>query len=283
MLPRVADYLRAQGAAFDVALSASAQDLERSAGGAAEAGYTHVAALGGDGTVHYVLNGAAGTRVALGILPVGNGNDIALGLGIPTEPLTAAHTFLYVPWQPVDVVRLRSAEGRTRLFIGAGGLGMDAEAARLVHGPFRRLPGVIRYVVAGLWALRHYQPLEVTATLDGRTWRGTVLLAAAANAPTYGAGMKIAPAARMDDGWIEIVVVGDLAWTRVVEALFPVLRTGDLRLPEIHRFRARRASFEASRPAIFHADGELLGELPVEMEVMPGSVRVAGARPRPGG
>jgi diacylglycerol kinase (ATP) len=274
--PDVAGYLRSQGAVADFAESCSSDDLEQRAAQAAEQGYTHVAALGGDGAFHHLLNGAFGHPVALGFFPCGNGNDIALGLEIPTEPVAAAHAFLRAAPAPADVLRARCAGGRERLFIGAGGMGLDAEAAQLVHGRFRRLPGVVRYVAAALWVLTSYEPMEMRIEIDGRPWSGRPLFAAVANSPSYGAGVKIEPAARMDDGWLNLVLVGDMPWTKLVEAIPPVLLTGDVRLPEIERHRARHLRLEASRKALLHGDGELLGEAPAEIEVLPGAVRIGG-------
>lgn len=274
--PHVAGYLRSQGAAADFAESTSGEDLERRAAEAAGQGYTHVATLGGDGAFHHLLNGAFGRELVLGFFPCGNGNDIALGLEIPTEPVAAAHAFLRTSPAPVDVLRARCTSGRERLFVGAGGMGLDAEAARLVHGRFRRLPGGTRYVAAALWALTSFEPMAMHIEMDGWPWSGRALFAAVANAPSYGAGVKIEPSARMDDGWMNLVLVGDMPWTTLLEAIPPVLCTGDLRLPEIERYRARRIRLEAERTALVHGDGELLGEAPAEIEVLPGAIRVGG-------
>jgi diacylglycerol kinase (ATP) len=275
--PLVEDYLRSRGVRAEFVETRSAENLEELADGAASRGFTHAVALGGDGAFHHLVNGAFGRPVVLGFFPCGNGNDIAMGLGIPAEPLAAAHAFLSQPQRRVDVLRARCA-GRERLYIGAGGMGMDAEAARLVHGRFRALPGAVRYVAAALWALRSFAPLRIEAEADGEPWSGPALFAAVANAPSYGAGVKIEPAARMDDGWLNLVIVGDMPWTRLVEAIPPVLRAGRLDWPEIQRRRARRVRLVADRPALFQGDGELLGEAPVEVEVVPGAVRVGGAR-----
>ena len=274
--PDVAGYLRAQGTAAEFVESNSSDDLERRVAEAAGQGYTHVAVLGGDGAFHHLLNGAFGRDVVLGFFPCGNGNDIAMGLGIPTDAVAAVHEFLRRRPKRVDVLQTRCSGGRQRIFIGAGGLGLDAEAARLVHGQFRRWPGVARYIGAAFWALARFEPLLLRATFDDLAWQGRVLIAAVANSPSYGAGVKIAPTARMDDGWMDITIADDLPWTRIVEAILPLLRDGDLRWPEIHRFRARRARFETDPGILMHGDGELLGETPAEIEVLPGAVRIAG-------
>ena len=78
----------------------------------------------------------------------------------------------------------------------------------------------------------------------------------------------------MDDGWLEVVLVEDVAWTRLVEAIPIVLTTGDLRFDEVKRFRCRRAVLRADRSVKVHGDGELLGESPAEFEILPAAIRV---------
>ncbi len=258
--------------------------MRQLAAGAAAQGYTCVAALGGDGAFHFVLTGAFGTGIAIGCLPAGSGNDIAMGLGIPLDLIDAAHLLAHGTPQAVDVLRARFAGNVTQIMIGAGGMGLDAEANQLATGRFRRVPGLLKYVTAALAAMTTSQPLRVTAEIDEARWQGQLLLAAVANSPTYGAGFKIAPAARMNDGWMDLTFVEDLPLTRIIEAILILLRNGDLRWPQIHRYRARRIKLSTDRRSPFHGDGEILGEAPVEIEVLPKAVRVVAPplRPLPG-
>src|SRR6266851_5774064 len=161
-------------------------------------------------------------------------------------------------------------------FFPAGG-GNDIAAALGIP----RDPVAARYIAGALWALATFAPFHVTAEIDGQpaAASGPMMFAAIANTPTYGAGVKIAPTAEIDDGQLDLVLVGELAWTRLLEVIPLMLRTGDVRWPEIQRFRARRVVLRADRAALFHGDGELLGEAPVEVENLPGAIVVA-APPR---
>jgi diacylglycerol kinase (ATP) len=177
----------------------------------------------------------------------------------------------------MDVLRARFADGHAAVYVGGGGLGLDAEAAGLANGKFRRLPGAARYVAGALWALATFEPFSVEVALDSQRVAGEsgpVIFAAVANTPTYGAGVKIAPMAETDDGLLDLVLVGNLPWTRLIELIPVILRTGDIRAPEVRRFRARRVRLQTNRPALFHGDGEVLGEAPVEVENLPGAIRV---------
>jgi diacylglycerol kinase (ATP) len=258
----------------DFAETSNANDFEQRARAAASLGYRTVAALGGDGAAHFLLRGALGTSVALGIIPAGSGNDIAMGLGIPLDPVAAAQSLMDCVPRSVDVVRARLAGGIERVFIGAGGIGLDAEANQLATGRFRNFPGVTRYIAGALAALVNAHPLCVVAEFDEGRWDGDVLFAAVANSPTYGAGVHIAPDARMDDGYLNLVLVAPMSFGRVLEAIPIVLRDGDLRWAEIRRVRTRRLALRADRRAPFHGDGEILGEAPIEFEVLPRAVQV---------
>ncbi len=279
--PHVADYFRRQGLQADFAESESAEDLQHRAAEAAAAGYGRIVALGGDGTFQQVVKGTLGSDTALGFLPAGGGNDIAEALGIPPDPVAAAYAFLHSRPRRMDVLRARFASGNTAVYVGCGGLGLDAEAAGLANGRFRRLPGAMRYVAGALWALATFEPFEVEVEIDGEplpTANGPIMFAAVANAPAYGAGVKIAPTAEIDDGRLDLVLVRRLAWTRLIELIPVMLRTGDVRAPEVDRFRARRVSLRTDRAALFHGDGEVLGEAPVEVENLPGAIRVMARR-----
>ena len=286
--PAIADYLREQRWPADFVVSKSTEDLRRIAAEAIAGGYRCVAALGGDGAFHHLAEAAAGSQTILGFLPAGNGNDIAAGLGLPRDPIEAARVLVYGQPRAIDVVRFRSvgnepaqrgdAPGEPAahgaIFVGAGGAGLDAEAAQLANTRFKRWPGVTRYIAGALWAWRDFRAVEFDASIDGVPWKSRAIFAAVANGPCYGSGVRIAPAARMDDGWLDITIVREMPLARLLEALPIVLRSGDIRWPEIERFRCRRFTLRANTRALVHGDGELLGVLPGEFEIIPGAIRV---------
>lgn len=281
--PHVADLLAKHDGHADFVVSTSTDDIRRIAAAAAAQRYEVLGVLGGDGAFHQAANGAFGTSLTLALFPAGNGNDIARGLGIPLDAAAAAHAFLRGRPRAVDLLRARFAEGRTHLYVAAGGMGLDAEAARLVNSRFARLPGATRYIAAALWSLRTFCPVPVAIELDGHRVAASpapLLLAAVANGPWYGGGVAIAPDARMDDGMLDVTLVESLPLLRILEAVPMVLRGVLPRWAEIHRYRARHVSLHPLRgepqrsSAFFHGDGEVLGQAPVEVEVVPRALRV---------
>ncbi len=273
--PHVAALLRKHGVQVEVAESHDAQDIRTHAAAAAAAGFRNIAVLGGDGTLHQAVNAALQTGVNFAFFPAGNGNDTARGLGIPLDPVAAADRFLRGRPRSVDLLRARFVSEETAHILSACGVGLDGEAARLVATRFRRLPGAMRYVVAALYALVGFKPLQMEIEWDEGNCAGPLLLAAVANGPSYGAGIRIEPAARMDDGWLNIVLLQPLPLARILEAIPILLRDGKLRWPEVRRIRARRVRLTPCEGrAAFHGDGELPGTPPVEIEVVPAATHV---------
>jgi len=233
--------------------------------------------VGGDGTFQQVVRATLGSSLPLGIVPLGGGNDVAAALGIPRDPVAAAAAFLAAAPRPVDVLRARFSDGRHAVYVGGGGIGLDAAAARLASGHFSHLPGALRYFASALWALKGFVAPLARVELDGKPVLPAyqpVLLAVVTNTPVYGAGLRIAPAAAMDDGLLDATLVGPLSWLRVLEAFPILLCSGDLRWPEVTRLRGRKVILHTRHRTPFHGDGEILGETPVEIEVLPGAIRV---------
>src|SRR5579863_6942868 len=275
----VASLLAARGCHARFVHSKSSDDIREQAARAACDGFRNVVALGGDGAFHHLVEGIRGTEVVAGFIPAGNGNDIARALGIPCDPVTAADAFLRGEPRAMDLVRVRFGDGRVAHYMGAGGMGLDAEAAHLANTRFRAWPGVTRYL-AGAFTIFFREPLlDVSVEMDSASWAGRALFVAVANATSYGSGVRIAPQAQMDDGLLDVVIVGDVGLLRLLEAIPIVLTSGDLRgFPEVTRCRCRRIALRADRAARVHGDGEAVGVAPAEFEVLPGAIRVMVGR-----
>lgn len=272
---RVASYLKLRDVDASFVRSANVADIREKAARAANEGYTHVVALGGDGTFHHVIEGVYGTTAIAGFFPSGNGNDIAVAMGIANDPVRATEQFCNGRARAVDLIKVMSKGGEVSHFIGVGGMGLDAEAAYLANTRYAKLPGWMRYLAGTFSVFFRTGALQLGLEMDGEVWSGPGLFVAVANGTSYGAGARIAPDAKMDDGWMDVVVVGDVKFLRLLEALPRLFTSGDLqRFPEVQRFRCKRARMLAAPSARVHGDGEDLGVSQVEFEVLPGAVRV---------
>lgn len=242
-------------------------------------GRARIFALGGDGTFQILLNAVAGQPgVSIGVLPAGGGNDLASALGLPKNPVQAAEAILEIgTLSCLDTAQARTADGVERLYMGGGGVGLDAEAARFASGVYRKIRGRSRYLLSAIRALRTFQPLEVRISFQGsiqKTIEARTLVAGVLNTPSYGAGLRLAPGASLDDGMLDLVILADLKWTEIVRILPALAVTGEIHTQKIQRYSIQRARIETDRPCIFQADGEMIGQAPVEIRVVPGAVKV---------
>jgi diacylglycerol kinase (ATP) len=255
----------------------SPAELEASAQAAILQGQRRLFAMGGDGTFQALANAAFGADVLLSVLPLGGGNDFAAALGLPDDPVKAAEAILRGSPRFVDLVRVRTAEGATRLYAGGGGIGLDAEAVRYASGAYRRFPGRTRYIASALRALASFTPLEVRVEFPGSEiipHKGNALLAAVLNSPTYGAGLRLAPGAALDDGSLDVVLIEDIGTLGVLKILPRLMGSGELRTSRVKLWQARSVRLTTRKPCTFHGDGEILGSTPVEIEVVPGAIQV---------
>jgi len=276
-LPRIQKLFLSLRIDADFVMTSTAGELEASAQNAILEKRRTLLAMGGDGTFQALANAACGADIILGVIPIGGGNDFAAALGLPNEPIEALNAALCGHPRSVDLVRVRTADGRTRLYAGGGGIGLDAEAARHAGGAYRHLPGRSRYIAAALHALAGYVPLGVRIDFpesDIPSFEARVLLAAVLNSPTYGAGVRLAPGAAVDDGSLHVVLIEELTKLGVLALLPRLMGSGELRTPRMKRWLAKSVKLTTNRPCLFHGDGEILGPTPVEIEIVPKAVRV---------
>jgi len=259
-------------------VTASVEDLARQARQAATDGARQILVLGGDGTFQVLLNAleAPGDAV-LGILPAGTGNDLAASLGLPLDPVKSASLLMNGVIDFMDVAEVCTADGAKRLYAGGGGVGLDAEAARYAGGAYRNLRGRSRYLLAAVRALIGFRPIRVRAQFEAgekESLEADALLLGVLNTPSYGAGLQLAPAAKTNDGCLDLVVLEELTLVEILIALHSLATSGQLKARRVRRYAVRRVRIETDRPCLFHGDGEILGSTPVEICVRPGAVRV---------
>ena len=278
VLPALREFATQRCWNVQICVTENPADLAARAQKAAEAGSTRIFVLGGDGTFQVLLNAVADyPEIVLGVIPAGGGNDLAASLGFPLEPLRAAALLLESQPCHLDAVQVRTSDGKARLYTGGGGVGLDAEAARYAGGAYRNLRGRLRYILAAVRALFGFRSLRVRIGMVGsapQNVEATALLVGVLNTPSYGAGLRLAPDAKTDDGRLDLVMLDDLSAVEVLALLPALLSRGELTTSRVRRFSVERVRIETDRPCWFHGDGELLGTTPVEISVVPRAVRV---------
>ncbi len=218
---------------------------------------TRVIAVGGDGTVHEVANGlltsGAPTLPALGVVPVGTGNDFA----------KMTYTARLAPAKAVAAL----AAGSTRrfdvgqawgeYFINSLGIGLDADVARRVN-QYKHWPGALGYVVAALSAVLNRRAIPLHIDADGDAWHGPTTILEIGIGPCAGGVFYLVPDARPDDGMLDVCAIGPCSAAFLVTRAHHVLRGTHTTLAEVRMARAGRVRITSgSGPLTAHLDGEL--------------------------
>lgn len=281
---RVVGHARADLGDAEVVETDEPGHATRLASGAASAGHLRVVAVGGDGTVLEVVNGLlASPGPALGVVPAGNGNDLARSLGLPVRPELAMPLAIAGDLRVVDLGRATAGDGSVVHFASAAGVGFDGQVAAAMHDGRRGWHrGPLGYLLATLIELRRFTNRRLEVVVDGAApFEATVLLAAIANGPYYSGGMRICPDASVDDGLLDACLVGDISRIEALRQLPGLYRGRHVRHPAVRMLRTRSIELrelDGSGGTRTHLDGEPFGPLPLRVEVLPGAISVAAPR-----
>ena len=232
--------------------------------------YDLVVAFGGDGTVNEVVQGLVGGNTPLAVIPYGTGNDFARSAGIPLKLDAAIDLLCQGTATPCDAGLVNE-----RYFVNAVGIGFDGRV-NYEAGKIRWLRGPLAILLAIFRTMRFWEAVPMTLTVDGQTISGTTYLVNIGNGPFVGGGLKLTPAARIDDGKLSVCHVADIAPLKII-LNFGRLKTGTIDvLPEVTQLSGSKIVVESELPMPVHADGEVLG-LDVhnlDLRIFPGAIRL---------
>jgi YegS/Rv2252/BmrU family lipid kinase len=269
----------------------AATELTRTA---LHAGADRIVAVGGDGTLHEVVNGffeddrPIAPQAVLVHLPCGTGGDFRRALQVGNG-LASAHQLRSPRIREIDLLRVRYASARNEAAsqyvanVASCGLGgrvvqsVEQTPARLGArvGP---LGGTLVYLGAILYGLATDRPHRLHIEIDGRDLGAvTARNVAIANGPAFGGGLRIAPRAAIDDGELDVVIIEDVSLRFLLSRAHRFYRGTHATLPGVHHLRGRRITLhpaDETDPVWLEGDGELLGRLPASVEVMPRALRI---------
>jgi diacylglycerol kinase (ATP) len=279
LLPAVLERLAASGSPVRPLVAHTPEEAEVACHGAVAGGARALVAMGGDGTVHRALQAVAGTDVAFGVVPAGSGNDFAIEVGLPPAPLAAADALAAAlregRTRRIDLGRVTGPGGVRRWFGAVLAAGFDAvvnERANQMRWP----RGDRRYDIAIFVELLGLRPRSYVLRLDGVEHRLEAVLLAVGNTASYGGGMRIAPAADVTDGLLDVVVAGPVSRTTLVRIKPRVYRGTHVAHPMVSTYRASIVDIEADG-IVTYADGERSCPLPVTVTSAPGALCLLGS------
>lgn len=266
LVERLQRAFSAHGLAVDVVLTerqGHAAELARSAAG------DLVVAVGGDGTVHEVLQGLDLERQRLGVIPAGSGDDFAWHHGLGGGLEAAVARIAAGCERRVDIGVWEAGRFHNNL-----GFGFEAEVNRLSHR-VRMVRGPALYFVALARALATLRRYEVDLAWDGGSFSGRLVTGSLLNGSRVGGAFRLCPAARTDDGRLDLVTVAAMGRLGLLTALGPVLRGREPRDARVARATTTWLSLRAPTPIPVYMDGEYCGgHASVDVRVLPGVLRL---------
>lgn len=273
--PAVVERLVDAGYEVSMLREANFELLRRETESAFEQGTDGLVVVGGDGMVSLGVNLVARTGVPLGIVAAGTGNDLARGLGLPWDDPTAGTEALLDalrrPTRAIDAGVIRHGDLRT-WFACVVSAGFDA----VVNDRANRMTrprGPSRYTLALVRELATFRPRTYAITIDGARREQRAMLVSIANNASLGGGMRIVPHADLSDGLLDVFIVHPLSRAGLL-AVFPkVFRGEHTDHPAVEFVQGRRITIEADH-IVAYADGERIGPLPIDVEVVPGALSV---------
>ena len=255
-------------------------ELARQAG---EQGYDIVIAMGGDGTVHEVVNGLmqipAERRPLLGIVPVGSGNDFAHGIGASKNPSQALTRALDGEVATVDLGLMMDEHGRKEYFDNTLGIGFGALVTIRSH----RIPlirGFLMYLTSVLQTIiLDHNPMHMQIETDEQKWEQSVIYLVLCNGPREGGGFLIAPEAKIDDGILDYAMITNVSRPMMFRIVPEVMKGTHGRFRQVRMGTFKKFTLTADRPLYIHTDGEIFSGpgtdiRKVSFEVLPGALKV---------
>jgi diacylglycerol kinase (ATP) len=270
--PEVRAYLSSLGLDFEERLTQRQGHAIELAREAVEAGARAVVAVGGDGTLHEVVNGVGvNSQVAIGLIPTGSGNDFLRSLGL--QPGDWQQACRVIAAGCTALIDLGEVNGRK--FINVAGAGLDAAVVDCANTWGKRVFGnKLGYIAALLRTLVQFQPAEATLHLDDQVVESKIWLIAVANGRFFGGGMRIAPDAAYDDGLFDICVVGRCSKLSFLTAFPRIYNGSHLAHPAVSMYRAARVEVKTARPVPIQTDGEVVATTPEKFRMYTGVLRV---------
>ena len=261
-LQTVCELFKARGVSYQIHQTAEARDAEKIARRLTRAGANNLIVLGGDGTLHEVLNGIEDpSRCTLGLIPLGTGNDFAEALGLPMDAEKAVKLILDGEAKPVDYLQVGN-----RRCMNVAGLGMDVKVLELCQKG--KLKGKLKYLMSLIQCLFTYKGCALTIESEGKTQERNVLLSAVCNGTQFGGGIRVCPAAKIDDGKIDVVTVDCIGGAfKLMGALLTLLRGKILQYKKTTHFLCDKVRFIPKKACTVQLDGELYENLEMEVSV----------------
>jgi diacylglycerol kinase (ATP) len=254
-------------------------ELARATG---EQGYDLVVAAGGDGTVHEVINGLMQIpekkRPALGIVPLGSGNDFAHILGVPIDPAEALLSCITGQPHPLDMGKVSDENNRVEYFNNTIGIGFDA-VVTIRSRKITAIHGFMMYFIAVIQTiLLNFTPMDLHVVTDLESWDESTVMLTVGNGPREGGGFLVTPDARLDDGILNYAAIRKISRLMMLRIVPEVMQGTHARFKQVRMGTCRQMAITSQQPLYVHCDGEIFAGFGTQVyklsiEILPNAIQ----------
>lgn len=270
MIPKIEKVMKERNIEYELFITKYPGDGTRLAEEASRSGFDIIAAVGGDGTVHEVINGINNPDVVLGIIPLGTGNDFARYFHIPKNVDKALEILLNGKIKSIDSAVINKYITCNNI----ANIGIDADVAVEVAKFKKFLSGIFAYTLSLINVLIKYKPYSIIIDIDGKKIKRNIMLVAFGNCSFYGGGFKILPGANPDDGYIDVIIVNEINKLKLLLLLPMAIFGKHTTLKCVETYRAERIHVSIEKKVAMCVDGEVLLSDNIVLHVRRNSVKI---------
>jgi len=268
-LPKITERLEAHGIAHKIILTHSPGHATELAKNLVASGATTIAAAGGDGTVHEVINGMVGSSATLAVIPTGTGNDLARALNIPLDASEAINVLTKAPTHHIDY-----GLDNDGVFSVILGLGFTAQVMDHVNKNKNFLRGPLAIAAAVFKVVNTLEATEMELILDGKSMLRRTVAVFVMNSCWTGGGMYVTPGAKLNDGLFSVCFVNELGKLELLRLLPKVYSGGHVGHKSVETHCCRELVINTAKPMIKMFDGNVYGQSPINAKIVPKGLNV---------
>lgn len=268
-IPIIKEIMENSGHSYQIKITEKVGDGQLFAEEAKAEDFRTIVSVGGDGTLHEVVNGMVGGTQRLGIIPAGTGNDFARSLKIPFDIKDAMEVLIQERAMSIDIGR-----SGDKYFINFCSVGLDALIAEEANKIKRYFSSTYSYIIGVVKALGKFRSLRVELIIDDKKYDEEIMLVAVCNGGYYGGGMNIAPQAVVSDGQFDVCVVRKMPKLKLL-FLFPTIFKGKhVKYDEVKIYRGENIQIFSKEEMYVNADGDIVNSRPVKFEMVHNKMEV---------
>ncbi len=239
----------------------------------------YIIIVGGDGTINEVVNGVMLSdnprKPVIAIFPCGTGDDFVKSLR-PQNLFSAISNHRI---KEIDLIKIKyisqNNEAQTRYCVNIADIGVSALTVKIVNGSAKRLGSALTFLYGAIKSFLKYKPIKIKLQGDNFEYQGKITTVVFANGNFFGGGIGIAPKAKIDDGYIDIVIAGDISLWEFLRHYPTMRKSREINHKQIFYYRTKKLVIKPLSQGKFpvEADGEYIGNMPVEVEIVPKAVK----------